>query len=103
MAKFVLIYHGGGMPENPADVEKVMQAWGAWYAQLGAAVVDPGNPASNTRKIAPDGSVSEDPTGPSGYTILQADSMDQAVEMAKACPVLAGGASIQVAETFDVM
>ena len=38
MAKFVLrLYHGGGMPENPADVEKVMQAWGAWYTQLGAA------------------------------------------------------------------
>jgi hypothetical protein len=29
--------------------------------------------------------------------------MDAAVAIAKGCPVLQGGASIEVAETFDVM
>lgn len=39
----------------------------------------------------------------SGYTILKADSLDAAVEMAKGCPVLQGGASISVFETFALM
>jgi hypothetical protein len=39
----------------------------------------------------------------SGYSIIQADSLDDAVEMAKGCPVTLGGASISVFETFAVM
>jgi hypothetical protein len=80
-----------------------MQAWTAWFAKLGDAVVDGGNPASHTRTIAADGSVQDDPSGPSGYSIIQADSLDQAVALAKGCPVLQGGASIQVVETFAAM
>jgi hypothetical protein len=103
MANYVLVYHGGGMPETPEEGAKVMQAWNDWFEKLGDAVVDGGNPASATRTIATDGSVSDDPSGPSGYSILKADSLDAAVEMAKGCPVLAGGASIQVVETFNAM
>ena len=46
------------------------------------------------------------PQGPaslSGYTILSADSLDAAVALSRSCPVLAGGASIEVIETIDVM
>jgi len=103
MANYVLVYHGGGMPETPEEGAKVMQAWNAWFAELGDAVVDGGNPASATRTIAPDGSVSDDASGPSGYSILKADSLDAAVALAKGCPVLQGGASIQVVETFNAM
>ena len=39
----------------------------------------------------------------SGYSILTADSLDEAVGKAKGCPVLQGGASITVYETFAVM
>jgi hypothetical protein len=39
----------------------------------------------------------------SGYTILQAESLDQAAKMAQSCPVLQGGAAISIFETFDVM
>jgi hypothetical protein len=103
MANYVLVYHGGGMPETPEEGAKVMQAWDAWFHTLGDAVVDGGNPASATKTIAADGSVSDAPDGPSGYSILKADSLDAAVELARGCPVLAGGASIQVVETFNAM
>ncbi len=103
MTNYVLVYHGGGMPESPEEGAKVMEAWTAWFAKLGDAVVDGGNPASHTRTIAADGSVREDPSGPSGYSIIKADSLDQAVALAKGCPVLQGGASIQVVETFAAM
>ena len=39
----------------------------------------------------------------SGYSVLQADSLDAAVAMSKGCPVLQGGATITVYETLDVM
>ncbi|HKF37192.1 MAG TPA: hypothetical protein VKB35_09850 [Ktedonobacteraceae bacterium] len=39
----------------------------------------------------------------SGYSIIKADSLDEAVTKAKGCPVLQGGAKIVVLETFNVM
>ena len=103
MANYVLVYHGGSMPESQEEGAKVMQAWTTWFGTLGESLVDGGNPASATRTIASNGSVSDDPSGPSGYSILKADSLDAAVELAKGCPVLLGGASIQVVETFNAM
>ena len=103
MANYVLVYHGGAMPESPEEGAMVMKAWTDWFTTLGDAVVDGGNPASATKTIAPNGSVSDDPAGPSGYSILKADSLDAAVALAKGCPVLQGGASIQVMETFEAM
>ena len=105
MADYVLLYSGGGMPEGEAETAAIMQAWSAWYESLGAAVKDGGNPFTPAVKmIAADGTVSDgDASWTSGYSILKADSMDAAVEMAKGCPVLKGGASITVFETFEVM
>ena len=103
MANYLLVYHGGSMPQTPEESAGVMTAWNAWFGQLGAALVDGGNPASATRTIAPNGTVSDDPAGPTGYSILKADSLDAAVALAKGCPVLAGGASVQVVETFNAM
>jgi len=103
MANYVLVYHGGGMPESPEEGAKVMQAWDIWFGELGDSLVDGGNPASATKTIAADGSVSDDASGPSGYSILKADSLDAAVALAKGCPVLQAGASIQVVETFNAM
>jgi hypothetical protein len=104
MANFVLIYHGGRMPEGEAEGKAVMDAWTAWFGRLGDALVDGGNPVSNVRTISPSGSVSEGaPNATSGYSIIKADSLDAAVALAKGCPVLQGGASIEVAETFAAM
>jgi hypothetical protein len=55
--------------------------------------------------VASDGSVS---TGggvghATGYSILEAEGMDAALAIARRCPVLQGGASIEVAETFNAM
>jgi hypothetical protein len=105
MAKYLLVYHGGGMPDTPEEQAKVMEAWGAWMGGLGEALVDGGNPVGTARMIAADGSVSDGggPNPVTGYSIISADSLDAAVQASMACPVLASGGSIQVAETFDVM
>lgn len=106
MAKYLLLYSGGGMPETEAETAAVMKAWTDWYTQLGSAVADPGNPFTPMAKtIASNGAVRDGAVGvmATGYTILQAASLDEAVMLAKGCPVLMGGAEISVFETFDVM
>ena len=106
MANFVLLYSGGSMPETEAEQAQVMQAWGAWFGGLGSNLVDGGNPFTPVAKsIASNGTVSDGPVGTkaSGYTIIKADSLDAAVETARGCPVLLGGAQITVYETFPVM
>ena len=94
MANYLLVYHGGSMPEGEAAVAEVTKAWTAWFGQLGDALVDGGNPASGTRVIS---------TSPTGYSIIKADSFDKAVSLAKGCPVLGGGAMVEVVETFNAM
>ena len=103
MANYLLTYFGGGMPETEEEQAQVMQAWTAWFGKLGDALVDGGNPTSQSRAISPDGSVMDATTAPTGYSIIRADSFDAAIEAAKGCPVLAGGSSIVVSETFAVM
>jgi hypothetical protein len=106
MAKYLLRYTGGGMPETEEEIARVMAAWGAWYTSLGNAVADPGNPFTPAAKtVASSSALSNGVTGPmaTGYTILQADSLKAAAKMAQTCPVLAGSASISIYETFEGM
>jgi len=54
--------------------------------------------------VAANGAVSEVGANPiSGYSVLAADNLDAALKMAQGCPVLQGGGSIQVCETFNAM
>ncbi len=106
MANFLLLYTGGGMPETQAEQEAVMKAWDAWFGKIGSSLVDGGNPFTPVAKsISSNGAVSDGPVGEmaTGYTIIKADSLNAAVAMARECPVLQGGASITVYETFPVM
>ena len=103
MATYLLVYHGGAMPETQEEQAQVMQAWTDWFGTLGDALIDGGNPVSQSKTIGSGGTVSETSNGATGYSIIKADSLDKAVELAKGCPVLHGGASIEVAETFAVM
>jgi hypothetical protein len=107
MANFLLVYSGGGgMPATEAERKQVMDAWGAWFGKLGPAVVDAGNPFSpKAKSLSSDGSVHEGPVGTAatGYSILKADSLSQAVDLAKGCPVLKSQAKISVYEISPAM
>ncbi|MGI9603769.1 MAG: hypothetical protein ACR2QE_17935 [Acidimicrobiales bacterium] len=105
MPKYVLAYHGGGgMPETEAEQAELMKTWGAWFGDLGEALVDGGNPISSAVTIASDGSTSAgggaNPL--TGYSLINAGDIDAAVKLASGCPVLAGGGQIEVAEAIDM-
>lgn len=106
MANFVLLYTGGSAGTSPAEREKVMQQWGAWFGKLGDKVVDAGNPfATHAKSVSNgsthDGAVQNPPA--TGYSILKADSLNAATELAKGCPVLSSGGKITVYEITPAM
>jgi hypothetical protein len=102
--KYLLAYQGGGMAA-PEEQEAVMAAWGKWFTDLGAAIVDPGNPVGAVKTIAGDGSTSDGGGAGAitGYSVLMADDIDAATKLASGCPHLSSGGTVQVCETFEVM
>lgn len=106
MANFVLLYSGGSMAQTQAEQAAQLQVWTTWFGKLGSAVVDGGNPFTpGAKHIASNGAVSDGPAGTlaTGYSILKADSLAAAVEMARGCPVLQSGGQVQVYETINAM
>lgn len=77
---------------------------GKWYEDLGASIVDVGNPVGRAQTVSSDGSVTEGggPNPVTGYTIIHAETVERAVELAKGCPILESGGSVEVGETFQV-
>lgn len=105
MAKYLLAYKGGaGMAATDEERQAAMAVWGNWFGSLGQAVVDGGNPFGPSATVTDGGSVSDGGSSSlSGYSVLSADSLSAASELAKGCPVLAAGGSVEVYEAIDVM
>ncbi|HMD51960.1 MAG TPA: hypothetical protein VKG62_04540 [Solirubrobacteraceae bacterium] len=104
MTNYVLAYTGGGMASTDAEREAAMAAWGAWFGSLGSAIVDAGNPFGPSMTVASGGAVSEGGNSElTGYTVVQAEDLASAGELAKGCPVLSNGGTVEVYETFSVM
>ncbi len=104
MAKYLFVYHGGKKPESQEEVAQVMDAWGQWFGSLGSAVIDGGNPVGMSSTVNSDGTVANDggANPASGYSLVEASNLNDALAMAKKCPVLSAGGSVEVAEAFDM-
>ena len=104
MAKYLFVYHGGKKPDSDDEYKQVMDDWGAWFAGMGAAVVDGGNPVGTSTTVKADGIAvgNGGPNPASGYSLIEADSDDDAIAKAKGCPILKSGGSVELAEAFDM-
>jgi hypothetical protein len=104
MAKYLFVYHGGKPATDPNEKLKQMDAWGAWFGSLGAAVIDGGNPTGPSSTVKSDGSLSSgggvNPV--SGYSLVSASSLEDAHAKARGCPLLKAGGTIEIAEAFDM-
>lgn len=99
MSNYVFAYHGGKVPESPEYKAK----WKAWVCGLGHVMVNPGSPLGKSRTISSSGDASDNGgSNPlSGFSIVKADSMDAALELARRCPYLEHG-TIEVAEVKKI-
>ena len=104
MAKYLFVYHGGKHPETDEEVKRVLDAWGQWFGSMGAAVVDGGNPVGKSSTVNPDGSVADNggSNPASGYSLVEAGDLDDALTKARGCPILEAGGTVEVAEALDM-
>jgi hypothetical protein len=104
MAKYLFVYHGGKHASNAADAKAQMDAWGAWFGGLGAAVIDGGNPVDKSSTVRPDGSLVEGggANPATGYSLIEASSIEDAHRKAKGCPLLKAGGTIEIAKAMDM-
>ena len=106
MAKFVVVYSGGeGMTASPEEQERIMGEWGAWYGKLGPAIVDGGNPFGASKSYSGAGASVADGPGTlpaTGYTIIEAGSLEDAAAACADHPHLNHGGQLSVFEAIDM-
>jgi hypothetical protein len=64
-------------------------------------MVDPGYPVGMSKTVSADGVAEHGGSNPL-YTIIYTESMEQAVALAKACPII-GNSTVEVAEIHEVL
>jgi hypothetical protein len=97
MKKYLVLYHSQAAltsgvtvsemfaKSTPEQMAAGMAAWQAWHEKCGGAVVDLGAPLEKSTTVA-GGTATPGKTSISGYTILQAASIDEAVKLMKGHP-----------------
>ena len=96
MRKFLFLYSGVSEP-----TQEVMDAWMGWFASIGDSLVDGGNPLGPGREVTPT-ETRELPSGleaTSGYSIVNADTMDDAEKLLEGCPIVT---SVRIYEAMSM-
>jgi hypothetical protein len=86
-------------PHNYEGTDQTCAAWQTWFKELGDALVDLGNPVLGNRAAA-GGAGTGLPLG--GYTIIDAETLEEATRLAGGCPILAEGGAVEVGELTPV-
>ena len=102
MPQFAMLYVGEPQFDDPQEAKAHQKQWFDWITGLGEAVVNPGMPFGPPTRVTADGAA----PGPresrlTGLTIIEAESMDAAVDIAKTSPYVEFGA-VDVAQIFQM-
>jgi hypothetical protein len=107
MAKFLFVYRGSPEAQarlTPDEMQQHMQKWREWIGEglqkgwmldMGDALTPEGR-VVKPKKVVTDGPFVESKEIVGGYSIVQADSIDAAAELAKGCPSLLVGGNVEV-------
>jgi hypothetical protein len=104
MAEFLYLYRGGRRGDTPAESEAIMARWMNWFKDLTASgnLKDGGQPLEadgkvvNGRGTVTDGPFVESKDLVGGYTLVEAESLARAAELARGCPILERDGSVEV-------
>jgi hypothetical protein len=98
MKKFVFIYNVSGADEH---TKALMDLWMSWFKSIGDKMLDSGGPLVSGKNVASKvvKDVTSDMSPASGYSIINAASMDEAVKIAMGCP---GKAGLRVYEAISM-
>ena len=99
MSEYIMLFRGGdaqNAQHSPEKMQAHMQRWAQWMAgvqQQGQFISaqplsQTGKSVKGTKRIVTDGPFPEGKEIVGGYMICKAGTYDQAVEIAKGCPIL---------------
>ncbi len=100
MANYLFVYYGG-MPEGEVaqeEQQKEMEIWTDWFQKLGEAVVEMGAPTKPGKTVTKAGVRATGANAVAGYSVIKADNLEKAVELAKSHPDVSKGLKIAVYE-----
>jgi hypothetical protein len=100
MSKFLVTYHGAGMPSDPKMAQQARAQFGEWLQKTGRAVVDPGAPLKSASQVANANPVAAVPIG--GYSIIEAPNVAAAEQILRSHPFVARGGTLQLHEVMAV-
>lgn len=103
MPKFILVYHGGNQtPMSAEEGVRHKERYMAWMREVGAALVSPANPVGPSKIVASDGVSDPSPADAfNGYSVVEVDDMEAALNVAKRCPFLDIG-TLEVAPLIEM-
>lgn len=109
MKDFLFVYRSDNTnppKSSPEEMQAMMQRWMDWLSGIAAQnkLTDQGNRLAGDGKVVKPSNVIAD--GPymeikesiGGYSIVKTDSLEEAVELAKGCPILNVGGNVEVRE-----
>jgi hypothetical protein len=105
MSEFAFLFRGRDRTGSPEQLQKTMLKWAAWFKELGVQghIVDPGHPLQDVgnvvrgkTKAVNDGPFAETKDLVNGYILIEATDLAHATELAKGCPGLEIGGSVEV-------
>lgn len=100
MAKFVIAYRGGMIDGSPEEQEAALASWIQWFGSLGPAVTEMGNPFGPSTSLQSDGSREAASANLTGYSVIEADTIDDAARLMKDCPIFSSGGSVEIYEAI---
>lgn len=114
MNEFLLIFrrelNKSGLQPSPEQLQKMMKEWQNWMGSIAAQnkLVSSGNRLADEGKVVSPGAVVTN--GPyveikeaiGGYIMIRAESLEEAAEISKTCPILIVGGSVEVRATINM-
>lgn len=103
MPQYILAFKGGNEPQTEDAIKECMNKWNTWFEKIGNKIVNPGKPSRGSKTVSASGVKETDHTNPiTGFTIIEADNIDQATQYAQSNPHLEYGGTVEVAELYDI-
>jgi hypothetical protein len=106
MKEFLLIFrreNGDNAVMSPEQIQAMMKPWQDWIGGIAAQnkLVTAGNRLETDGKVVKSTMITNGPyvevkESIGGYTIVKANSLEEAAEMSKGCPILQIGGNVEV-------
>jgi hypothetical protein len=103
VSKFFLYFKNDELPATFEDGERKIAAFQAWRKEVADHIVSSGSPMRFIGKVTPEGVsvLSSEERSIYGFTIIEADSVQDVVELTRNCPILWSG-EIEIAEFINM-